>query len=140
MFWLERKVPKLADVDLTVLPDHRMAGHQPLDAREKRFVERRAVRSELVRQRVKIYLRLYRPRRQQSLDLGCKVQTAVLFVHVIERFYAEPVACDEQFLRVRVPDRKGEHTAQIFDTVSAVFRVKMEDRLGIAAVVKVMPL
>ena len=52
-------------------------------------------------------------------------------MNVIERLYAEPIACDEKTSLRFIPDRIGEHPAKMFNYIAAVSLVECKDRLGV---------
>ena len=57
-------------------------------------------------------------------------------MNIIQRLHTQTVAGDEKLLLSCIPDRKCKHSAQIFNAIAAVFFVQMQDRLGIAAILK----
>jgi hypothetical protein len=132
MLWLKTHVPEFLYLQAPVFPEHRVAGQQTFNAGKERFVMRRSVIGQLIGQRAKIYLGFDRARFQQGFYFRGKVQVSLLVMHIIERFYTQPVARDKQFFFALVPNGKGEHSAQILHTVRAVLGVKMQDRFRVA--------
>src|SRR5882762_10186169 len=57
---------------------------------------------------------------EQSHEFGSKGELA-FELRVQQRFLSHPIAREKKRLRSLIPDRKGEHPAQIPGTISAVF-------------------
>ncbi|OPZ08741.1 MAG: hypothetical protein BWZ10_02631 [candidate division BRC1 bacterium ADurb.BinA364] len=70
---------------------------------------------------------------QQRLHLGGEPQGAA-GLGVVERLFANAVARQQQPPAARIPDRQGEHAAQLRQAFRALFLVEMNDRLGVAVV------
>ena len=91
---------------------------------------------KLIGEGVKVYLRFDCTGLKQSFDLGCEKQISLIVVDVIKRLDPHSVAGDEKLTFRFVPDRKGKHAPQILDAIASVGFVQMQDRLGVAAVLK----
>jgi hypothetical protein len=60
-------------------------------------------------------------------------------VEIVQRLYTEAVARQKETLPVSVPDRKGEHSAQVVYAIRPEFFVQMNDGFGVGLRVKGMP-
>jgi hypothetical protein len=69
---------------------------------------------------------------QQGLDLRGVGQEAAVPI-VVQRLLAEPVAGDEEFAGLLVPDGEGEHPAQAGDALRTVLLIGVKDGFGIGA-------
>src|SRR5438270_4089244 len=69
--------------------------------------------------------------RQYGLDLRPEQQPASIEV-VIERLDSQPVARDEQPPLAPIPDREGEHAAQVLHAIAAIFLIQMNNAFCIA--------
>ena len=68
---------------------------------------------------------------QQRLRIRGKAEKARA-LRVVQRLDSQPVAGQEQLLRVHVPDGEGEHPGQLFDAGWPPLRVRLEDDLGVS--------
>ena len=87
---------------------------------------------QILRHRSVVDLRRKTVEGEQRAQLGAEPDT-IGSRPVRERLDAEAVAGDEQSLAGRIPDREGEHAAQVLHDVVAVLLVAVDDRLGIGA-------
>ncbi len=76
--------------------------------------------------------RLGHAQRQQRLHLRAEEEPP-LMLGPEQRLDAEPVAGDDQFALLRVPQRQGEHAPETVDEGLAVLGVGVEDHLAVAA-------
>src|SRR5262249_25432004 len=128
---LEAQIPVAVDLGLAVAPGQRVAGQQPLYAAKKRFFARRVSVRRVICERVVIQFRTDRAPLDERLDLRSEVERAVFLHYVIQRLDAEPVARDHEPPATAVPDRVGEHPAQLLNAAPAELLVEMDDRLGV---------
>jgi hypothetical protein len=101
--------------------------HVAQRARGRRHVAQLEVGVE----RVPIELAGREPRGYQGLELG-RERDSPGPPGDVERLYPQAVAREQQALGRGIPDRKGEHAAQLRDAVRAELLVEVEDGLGVA--------
>ena len=128
----EAQVPILFDLHFTIAPAQGVAGQQAAHAAKERFCARRRMVRQIVGQRRVVQLRRDGARDDERLDLRGEVERAVRRVRVVERLDAEPVAGDEEFTSILIPDGEGEHAAQEINATRAVLFVEVQDRLRVA--------
>ncbi len=68
----------------------------------------------------------------QRMQLGGERQTAAGRASIKKRLLAGTIACEEQALGARIPQREGEHARQLCDGVGAVVLIEVENYLAVA--------
>ena len=68
----------------------------------------------------------------QRFDLGSKYHTTRQH-RINQRFFAQPVACQQQTLPGRIPDRQRKHTIEMLQAIHAVLFVEVDNHLSICA-------
>ena len=68
----------------------------------------------------------------ERLELGGEDYRSIRFAGVVERFFAEPIASQQQSLLRVVPNRECEHSVESMKGVDAPFLVGLEDDFGVA--------
>ncbi len=68
---------------------------------------------------------------QQGLQLAAE-EKPVFFEAVEQRLLAKTVAGEKQLFPPVVPNRQGEHAAEVSDAVGTVLLVEVDDGLGVA--------
>jgi len=76
---------------------------------------------------------------EQSLDLAGKDQHPCILV-VVQRFFAQPVAGQQQLLPVTIPQGQREHPAQVVQHVRPFAAVKRQHRFSVIAGAQVFTL
>ena len=106
---------------------------QLVHALEERLLERGILEGEIRPERVLVdpggELRMI----EEGFDLGAEDHVAPGGEGVVERLDAEGIARAVEGAGLRVPDREGEHAAELFRDALAPFLVAVEDGLGVAA-------
>src|ERR1035438_8872747 len=69
---------------------------------------------------------------EDRLDLGAEQKRAPVPA-IVKWLNSETISRRKKHTLAPIPDGKGEHAAQVLDAVAAVFLVKVNDGLGIAA-------
>ena len=69
---------------------------------------------------------------EQRLDLRGKEQRLGC-CHEVQRLDTDPVSRQQQLPATTVPEREGEHAAQVVDAVETEVLVQVQDDLGVAA-------
>ena len=77
--------------------------------------------------------------RGQRLELRAEDQGPIVECGVVERLHAESVAREEERLLVAIPQREGEHAAELLDAILAPRFPGVDDDLGVALRVKNVP-
>ena len=123
---LERTFPRVG------IDDQSMAGRQLLYALEQGSWRGRGSEGQVQRERILIQPRSERGMAKQGLDLRAK-QERIGQRGKVQRLHADPIARQQQTSAAAVPEREGEHPAQVVDAVWAVLLVQVQDDLGVAA-------
>ena len=69
----------------------------------------------------------------QDFELGAEDELTVVEQRIVERLYAEAVACQEQRFLIAIPQREREHATEALDTGFAPLFPGMHDDFSIAA-------
>ena len=95
--------------------------------------QRLAVKAELEREviaQARAIDRHFGQERQQGLDLGGKDEP-IVDRRIVERLDAEPIASAEEALLLFIPNREGEHAAEVIDAVDAPLTIGLQNDFGI---------
>jgi hypothetical protein len=68
---------------------------------------------------------------EERLDLRAEHEPAAAQLRVVDRLDADAIACEQQALPARIPDREREHAAEAFDAGIAPLLVPVDDHLGV---------
>ena len=123
-------VPIAPNLEFAVFDQHRMAGRQLFDALEERLVADAVLEHEIFGESRGIG-RDFRQERQERLRFGGEHHLRADH-RVIKRLDAEAIARAEKALRLRVPQGKGEHAAQLLQALDAPARIGREQDFGVA--------
>ncbi len=123
--------PVALQADLPVLEHQGVRRRQLAQATERRPRRGDVAEREVVMNRLGVGLARHVRILQDRLRLGREPERARVLV-VAERFLAQAVARGEQAPAARVPDREGEHAAQVPHARLAVLLVQAKDDLGVA--------
>src|SRR5262249_7113473 len=107
-----------------------MTGKQLMDACDNAFIEGSAESGKIVVKGTPVDSALHLWRLQYNFQLRAEDQPFA-GNGIVERFFAQTIACDEEFPILLVPPRKGEHSTHAVDTVDAVLLIGMNDNLGV---------
>ena len=115
--------------DLAVLDEQIVPRLQLGDLVEKRLALEAELETQVFLERLGIRANALQER-QQRLHLRREVE-AILLLRVVERLDAEAIAGAEQGLRFLVPEREGEHAAEVLHAIGAPFAVGAQDDFGV---------
>src|SRR5947209_4585844 len=103
-----------------------------MNAAKQRLRRRSRQESEIVIQRVFVYVGRDRRMLQDRLDFRSEDEPAVLLIEV-KRLYAGAIARQHQPFTIRVPDRDSEIAFNVVDEIEAALFVEMQNGFGIRA-------
>src|SRR5215213_10095732 len=89
-------------------------------------------------ERVEIQFDFYRRMSEQGLRLG-SIDQLVVENTVIERLFAEAIACEDELFLLRVPQGDREHPVDVIHKIVTVDLIKMRNDLNIGLSAKFVP-
>ena len=122
------------------LPAERVPGRKLLHRADDRVRRLDVVGEEVRRQPLRAERAVDPPVRQQRGQLGGEHQPARRQLGVVERLYPRAIAGQHQPLGAAVPDCESEHPVERRHAARPVLLVVVDDRLGVAAGAKAVPL
>src|SRR5712692_5700271 len=128
----DREIPVGLDLPLAAFIQlQRVTGRQLLNAGKHGLRARNVAKGQILRQGALIEFRLHSGIRQNRLDLGAEKE-GLAIVPIIERLDTQPVPPNKEAPSASIPNREGEHSAQVVHAVAAILLVKMDDGLSVA--------
>ena len=127
----EIQVPVLLNARLSAAAyGHPAARLQFADTLEQRLLPQAELEGQILRQPVRIQLRIYNPALEQCLDLGRESKTFRVLV-IIKWFDPQPVARSKQGALYFVPDHEREHAVQFLHRVRALIHIEPQDHFSV---------
>ena len=137
---LKIHIPVALGDKLAILPLKEVRGQQLVHPGKEGLLRRAVLEGQIGQQRVFVDGALKIRVRQHALDFGGEDELARRGRGIVQRLDAEHVARAEQRFRLRVPDDKGKHTAQLFHQLPpAVLLIAVQQHLGVTVRRKGMP-
>ena len=132
------QVPVGTHTNFSILKFQDVTGRNFLDRLECADRIENVAEIQVLQQGCLVDLSQFRRDRQNRFNFRTKVQAAIR-QRIVQRFFAEPVAGQEQGLLSRVVKSERKHASQFLDALRSVLLVKVDDDLSIAVRIKFVP-
>src|SRR5208337_3969609 len=117
----------MLNVEIATLGDFQgMSGHQLSNVREHGLGSSDIAERKILGEGSAVEFCFHAGVGENRLDLGAEKE-GVAVPAIVEGLDAESITGGKQGAPLPIPDHKGEHAAQMFHTVAAIFLVKMND-------------